>query len=76
MYIKFIILNFLKIELNKKFFSIKILNDPDSVANIRAWIPLVNNPNNISGIGMTSGTNETKYNKFLNNFRNFKTKNN
>jgi hypothetical protein len=32
---------------------------PASVENTRAWIPLVNKPNNINGIGTTSGTNVT-----------------
>jgi hypothetical protein len=38
----------------------KIHIDPDNVANIRACIPLVNNPKNISGIGTIRGTKETK----------------
>lgn len=33
--------------------------DPDNVANIKACIPLVNNPNKIKGIGITKGTKET-----------------
>lgn len=33
--------------------------DPDKVAKIKACIPLVNNPKNISGIGITSGTSDT-----------------
>lgn len=36
------------------------LNDPDKVAKIKAWIPLVNNPNKIKGIGITKGTKDTK----------------
>ena len=36
--------------------------DPDNVAKISAWIPLVNNPKNIRGIGTTKGTNEINFN--------------
>ena len=32
---------------------------PASVAKINAWIPLVNNPRKMSGIGITRGTNDT-----------------
>lgn len=35
------------------------LNEPDNVAKIKAWIPLVNSPRKIKGIGITKGTNET-----------------
>lgn len=33
--------------------------DPDKVAKISAWIPLVNSPRKIRGIGITNGTNDT-----------------
>lgn len=34
--------------------------EPDKVAKIKAWIPLVNKPRKINGIGITKGTKETK----------------
>jgi hypothetical protein len=34
-------------------------NEPDKVAKINAWIPLVNNPRKINGIGIIKGTSET-----------------
>ena len=34
--------------------------EPESVAKIKAWIPLVNNPKKIKGIGITKGTKETR----------------
>lgn len=33
--------------------------DPDKVAKIKAWIPLVNKPKKIKGTGTISGTKET-----------------
>lgn len=35
-------------------------NDPDRVAKIKAWIPLVNKPKKIKGIGIIKGTKDTR----------------